>query len=53
MHPSESNQSVNAVLTKAERTPLWKEEDVHRDLSEFVDSTFASRYAAQPIAKNK
>ena len=51
---TESTVSVQGILTKAERTPLWTEEDVHReDLSEFVDSTFASRYTAQPIAKNK
>ena len=32
------------MLTKDERTPLYGEEHVEADMSEFMESTFASRY---------
>lgn len=47
---AEHQPSTNLV---SESKPLWKEKDVEGDVSEFMDSTFASRYTAQPIKKNQ
>lgn len=50
LSPSEAAHLAGGVVEK----PLWSPEDATRnDVSDFVESTFASRYTANPIAKNK
>lgn len=51
---STANHIAHAVTSVAEIIPTWRMEDAEReDVDDFVESTFASRYTASPIAKNK
>ncbi|GAB4819502.1 hypothetical protein N2152v2_006548 [Parachlorella kessleri] len=53
MATSNDANPANHGSLKAQATPTWTDEHVEGDVQDFVESTFASRYTAEPLLKNQ